>query len=76
MRMIFNDDVLYVDVEGEIGYLEMDVIKNRVFSVLDQYEVDNIVVNFENAFNFNKKSISTFIREYHQKYSGSISVKN
>lgn len=74
MRIIFNDDTLYVDIEGNIGVLEMNIIKSRVFSILDQYEVDNIVVNFKEVFNLNKKTISSFIEEYHKKYNGNIRV--
>lgn len=74
MRIIFNDDTLYVDIVGNIGALEMNIIKSRVFSILNQYEVDNIVVNFKEVFNLNKKTISNFIEEYHKKYNGKISV--
>ena len=39
----------------------MNYIKKRVFSVLDQYEVGNVIVNTKNVFNNLK--IKSLVRE-------------
>ena len=74
MRMIFDNDTLYVDIEGEVGQIEMNYIKKRVFSVLDQYEVGNVIVNTKNVFNNLK--IKSLVKEYKDKYNGNFLVVN
>lgn len=72
MRIIFKDDILYVDIEGSVGNMELSVVKRRLFSILEQYEVDNVVVNARNVFN--KKNMTSLLEEYHEKYNGNIYV--
>lgn len=74
MRIIFNDDTLYVDVEGNIGQIELNIIKKRLFSILDQYEVDNIIVNTNNVFNLKENRFNSFVDEYYKRYSGNILI--
>jgi UTP:GlnB (protein PII) uridylyltransferase len=74
MDMIYKDDTLFVDLIGIVGIKEVDVMKERVFSILNQYEVDNIVINLRNAFKINKNMMNSFINEYHKKYKGSILI--
>lgn len=74
MRIIFKDDILYVDIEGNIGNIEFNIVKSRIFSILDQYEVENIVVNTYNIFNLNRKDMNSFVKEFHMKYNINILV--
>jgi UTP:GlnB (protein PII) uridylyltransferase len=76
MDMIYKDDTLFVDLIGIVGIKEVDVMKERVFSILNQYEVDNVVINLKNAFKINKNMMNNFINEYHKNYKGNILIDN
>jgi UTP:GlnB (protein PII) uridylyltransferase len=76
MNMIYKDDTLFVDLVGEVGMKEINMMKERVFSVLNQYEVDNVVINVKNTFRLNRNVMNTFIDEYHKNYKGNILIDN
>lgn len=74
MNMIYKDDTLYVDLSGEVGSKEMTMLKDRVFSVLNQYEVGNVVINVKSVFKFNRHMMNSFVNEYKRNYKGSILI--
>lgn len=76
MNMIYKDDTLFVDLVGVVGYKEVNMTKQRLFSVLDQYEVDNVVVNVRKAFKINRNVMNSFVNDYHKNYSGNLLIDN
>ncbi len=74
MNMIYKDDTLYVDLSGDIGAREMSMMKERVFSVLNQYDVDNVVINVKSVFKFNRNMMNSFVNEYKRHYKGNILI--
>ena len=49
-------------------------LKKKVFGILDDYDIENIVLNIisDNKNNF---LIDDFVREYYQKYHGNLLIK-
>lgn len=74
MNMIYKDDTLYVDLSGEVGSREMSIMKERVFSVLNQYDVDNVVINVKSVFKLNRHMMNSFVNEYKKNYKGNILI--
>ncbi len=74
MNMIYQDDTLYVDLSGELGAKEMNIMRERVFSVLNQYEVDNVVINAKGVFKLNRHMMNSFVNEYKRNYKGNILI--
>lgn len=74
MDMIYKDDTLFVDMMGNVGIGEIIKLKNRLFSVLDQYGVNNVVINVKNVFTLNKYQMNMLIKEYHRKYNGKLII--
>lgn len=74
MRMLFKDEVLFVDIEGEFNLSEINSLKYRIFSVLDQYEVVNIILNTKKA-TLRGGDINILINEYKEKYNGKINIQ-
>ena len=74
MNMIFTDDTLFIDLKGDMDVVDINIIKERIFSVLDQYNIDKIVLNTKGAFNINKKLIGNIKREYSMKYMGTFKI--
>ncbi len=74
MNMIYKDDTLYVDLSGDVGAKEMIMMKERVFSVLNQYDVDNVVINVKSVFKLNRNMMNSFVNEYKKNYKGNILI--
>lgn len=74
MNMIYENDTLYVDLEGDMDIREVSILKERLFSVLDQYDIYNVVLNTKNSIGLNKKKINLIKKEYKGRYNGNFKV--
>ncbi len=74
MNMVFKDDTLYIDLKGDMDIIDLNILKTRIFSVLSQYSIDNIVLNTAGAFNLNRRAINNIKRECESKYFGSFKI--
>ena len=72
--MVFKDDTLYIDLKGDMDIIDLNILKTRIFSVLSQYSIDNIVLNTAGAFNLNRRAINSIKRECESKYFGSFKI--
>ena len=72
--MVFKDDTLYIDLKGDMDIIDLNILKTRIFSVLSQYSIDNIVLNTAGAFNLNRRAINNIKRECESKYFGSFKI--
>ena len=72
--MVFKDDTLYIDLKGDMDIVDLNILKTRIFSVLSQYSIDNIVLNAAGAFNLNRRAINSIKRECQSKYFGSFKI--
>lgn len=74
MNIFYTEDTLYINLEDQIDNLTLDRLKKRVFGILDDYNIDNIVLNIITS-NSNNFLLDDFVREYHNKYSGNLIVR-
>lgn len=76
MNIVYKNDTLFVDLKGDLDDLTINEMKNRLFSILDQYDVDNVIINTKEVFNSNKRVFNTFLNEYRRNYKGKIKLLN
>lgn len=74
MNIFYTEGTLYVNLEDQINDLTLNKLKKRVFGILDDYNIDNIVLNVITA-NANNFLLDDFIQEYHHKYNGHLIVR-
>ena len=43
MEIVYTEETLYVNIFDEINELLVSKIQNRVFRIIDDYDIDNIV---------------------------------
>ena len=72
MDIFYTNNTLYVNMNKEIDIDLIGNLKSRVFGILDDYDIDNIVLS---VISRNNPLIDEFINEYHRKYNGKIIVK-
>ena len=74
MNIYYMNNTLYVNLNDYIDDIIIDKLKSRVFNILDDYDIQNIVLNIISN-NKNNYLIDEFINEYHSKYNGNILLK-
>ena len=73
MNMVYKDETLYVDIFGGEEMDNINHIKRQMFSVLNEYEMNNVVINIIGG-NYNKSLINDLIYDYHKNYKGNMII--
>ena len=73
MNIYYNDNTLYVTLEELINNNNLKTLKSRVFNILNDYDIDNIVLNL--ISNKDNYLLDEFISEYNKKYHGKLIIK-
>ena len=74
MEIYYKKDTLYVNVDEYLNNSSMSNIRKRVFSIIDDYDIENIVLNIIGNVE-NNELLDDFIREYKMKYDGNIKIR-
>ena len=74
MDIYYNDKTLYVNIEDIINNNFVSKLKSRVFNILNDYDIDNIVLNLITS-NKDEYLLDEFIEEYNKKYHGKLTIK-
>lgn len=73
MNMVYKDETLYVDIFSGEEIDNINHIKRQMFSVLSEYEMNNVVINIIGG-NYNKSLINDLIYDYHKNYKGNMII--
>ena len=74
MNIYYTDNTLFINLNEYIDDISVNKLKSKVFGILDDYDIENIVLNIISD-NKNNYLIDDFIREYHKKYNGNLLIK-
>lgn len=74
LNIFYNDNTLYVNLEECLDDYVLNKLKKRVFNILEDYDIENIVLNIVTS-NKNNYLLDDFIREYKKKFRGNLIVK-
>lgn len=74
MEIFYSNDTLYVNVD-EINDNEIFKMKKRIYRILDDYNIDNVVLNLITDDSIESSLIDEFIKEYKCKYNSKIIMK-
>lgn len=71
MNIFYMNNTLYIEINNEINDNYISSLRKRVFSILNDYNINNIVLNIITD-DKNNILINDFINEYKSKYNGHI----
>ena len=74
MNIYYMNNTLYVNLDYYMDDINVNTLKSRVFNILDDYDIENIVLNIISS-NKDNYLIDEFIKEYHKKYHGNLLIK-
>ena len=74
LNIFYNDNTLYVNLDEYLDDYVLNKLKKRVFNILEDYDIENIVLNIVTS-NKNNYLLDDFIREYKKKFRGNLIAK-
>lgn len=74
MNIFYNNNTLYINLEEEINEYNMNKLKSRVFKIVRDYNIDDVIlkVNFYKKDNYLLKD---FLNEYENTIGGHIKIR-
>ena len=72
MEMIYDNDTLFVDLSGNV---DIDQVRCKLFSVVGQYKIGNVVINITDVFNYKRKNYLELVSDYSRVFNGNISIR-
>lgn len=76
MNMIYKENKLYVELLGSVTKRDVSIMRDRLFSVLNSYTINDIIINVDGIFGLKKDIFNDFLEEYHTKYTGNVTINN
>ena len=73
MDIYYTNKTLYVNMVDEVDSDSVLNLRNKVFRILDDYNISNIVLSI--ISNTDSSLLDDFIKEYYDKYNGKIIIK-
>ena len=74
MDIYYNDKTLYVNLDELDNMTTLRLLKSRVFNIINDYDIENIVLNLITD-NKNNDLLDEFIYEYEHKFRGNLTIK-
>ncbi len=70
----FSKNTLYVNLEGNVNRDNLIKLKGKIYYVIDEYNVFDIVTNVQNSEYVDTIAFYNFLDEYDIKYGGNLIV--
>ncbi len=74
MNIFYSDNTLFVNIEEELNDYNINRLKLRVFKIVRDYDILNVVLSISN-YKKNNYLLKEFINEYESTFNGHIKVK-
>ena len=71
---MYTEQTLYVNLFDNIDNVLVGKLQNRVFKIIDDYDISNIVVNILTDSNYDISLLDKFINNYQSKYEGVVKI--
>ena len=71
MDIIYSDETLFVDLYGSI---EIEKVKNKVFTILDIYNIKRLELNTSEVYEYKSGTIRELKTDYNRMYKGTIKI--
>lgn len=70
----FSQNTLYVNLEGNVNRDNLIKLKGKIYYIIDEYNVFDIVINVQNSEYVDTIAFYNFLDEYDIKYGGNLIV--
>ena len=75
VELYYQNETLFVDIDTTLDIENMEGLKNKIFRIIDDYGIDNIVLKNNTHQLVNTYYLRKLKQEYRNKYQGRINIK-
>lgn len=75
MELYYQNETLYIDINQGLTSKNYQRVKERIFKIITDYEVEKIVVQSIDSPRTNRHLLNQMRHEYHNKYNGDFLIK-
>ena len=75
VELYYQDETLFVDIDMILDGEEMENLKDRIFRIVDDYGIDQIILKNNTHQLLNRFYLGKIKQEYRNKYRGRIYIK-
>ena len=70
----FSRNTLFIDVEGIINKKNLSKLKKKLYYIVEEYNIGDIVLNIEKSKSIDHQALYNFLDEYDEIYGGNITL--
>lgn len=74
MNIFYNNNTLYISLEEEINEYNMNKLKSRVFKIVRDYNIDDVILKV-NSYKKDNYLLKDFLNEYENTIGGHIKIR-
>ncbi len=75
MELYYQNETLYVDIDTLLDEGNLSFLKNKIFKIVSDYDIDHIVILNRTKKALNRYYLKQFKDEYYDKFHGRISIR-
>ena len=75
VKLYYQNETLFVDIDTILDFEDMEGLKSKIFRIIDDYGVDQIVLKNNTHQLLNNYYLKKIKQEYRNKYQGRIYIK-
>jgi hypothetical protein len=73
MEIYYTSETLYVKMKN-INIDTLSIMQRKVFRIIEDYEINNIVLNIPPEYKSTSDLFNPFIRAFHKKHNGNLRI--
>lgn len=70
----YSRNTLYINVTGIVSKKNVEQLKRRMYYIIDEYGISDIVIDVQHVINMDKTAFYNFLDDYDIEYGGNLNV--
>lgn len=75
MEMIYNNDTLFINIEGIYNSKNINNLKRKMYNVINQYGINNVVIDKKKILKIDSGAFYDMLNDYDIKYGGNLKIE-
>jgi anti-anti-sigma regulatory factor len=75
IKMEYSKKTLFIELSSTLNALTLKDLKRKVFIVIDEYDIKNIILDGKGLSIDDKQYINLFYNDYKSKYNGRLTIR-
>lgn len=72
--LIYSDDVLYVNIEGNLSKKGISSLQKKMYSVISEYGIEDIIIDMKGTNKIDKVAFYDMLDDYDARYGGNLKI--